>query len=256
MSDVLNPSPISIFIAHYNRMSCELLTKAFEETASYRVIARVVTAAALMDSPMSLTPDIALISATLQDGRSAGLTALRHIYRTNPKVRSILLLDIPDRQTVVDGFRAGARGIFCPSQSSFEMLCRCVSQVQAGEFWATAEELSYVMEAFADSAPPGWASAEYREILSRREQEVVGLVASGLTNKEIARVLALSEHTIKNYLFRIFEKLGVSSRVQVASHMTGMVQMPEAGARREVQAVCKNGAAGAVWCATESVGAA
>lgn len=73
---------------------------------------------------------------------------------------------------------------------------------------------------------------------------------------KIARSLALSEHTIKNYLFRIFEKLGVSSRVQVVSHLTGTAHIPEAIARQDAQAVCNRGAAGTVWCATEPVGAA
>jgi DNA-binding NarL/FixJ family response regulator len=90
-----------------------------------------------------------------------------------------------------------------------------VDQVHAGQIWAKRSELVHVMNAFSEPAPLQVAKADGLRILTRREEEVVSLLADGLQNREIARELNLSEHTIKNYLFHIFDKLGVSSRVEV-----------------------------------------
>jgi DNA-binding NarL/FixJ family response regulator len=127
----------------------------------------------------------------------------------------VILLDNEDRKLTVDAFRAGASGVFCPSQSSFKMLCRCVDRVHSGQLWAKRSELVQVMEAFSQLEPLQVVTPDGLRLLTKREEEVVRLLADGLQNREIARELNLSEHTIKNYLFHIFDKLGVSSRVEV-----------------------------------------
>jgi DNA-binding NarL/FixJ family response regulator len=90
-----------------------------------------------------------------------------------------------------------------------------VEQVQAGQIWADSSELSEVLETFSQVAPMRVVNAEGMRLLTKREEDVVRLLAEGLQNRDIAQELKLSEHTIKNYLFHIFEKLGVSSRVEL-----------------------------------------
>jgi len=119
-------------------------------------------------------------------------------------------------RALVDAFRAGARGVFFLSESSFKSLCRCVEQVHAGQIWASSAELSEVMDAFTQLAPMRVVNADGMSLLTKREEDVVRLLAEGLQNREIAKELKLSEHTVKNYLFHIFDKLGVSSRVELA----------------------------------------
>src|SRR5664279_2032349 len=116
---------------------------------------------------------------------------------------------------VVDAFRAGARGVFCLSQATFKSLCRCVEQVHAGQIWADSSELSEVIESFSQLAPLRVVNANGMRLLTKREEDVVRLLAEGLQNRDIAQELKLSEHTVKNYLFHIFDKLGVSSRVEL-----------------------------------------
>jgi DNA-binding NarL/FixJ family response regulator len=87
--------------------------------------------------------------------------------------------------------------------------------VHAGEIFATGAQLELVFEALATSTPLRVRDWKGDKILTRQEDRIVQLVANGLTNREIAAELRLSEHTVKNYLFRIFEKLGVSSRVEL-----------------------------------------
>ena len=154
--------------------------------------------------------------------------ALRQLREIRPNLRAIMLLDSPDPQLVVDAFRAGAKGVFCPSQNQFETLCRCISRVHAGQIWANSAELTYVMEAFATYAPLRIVNADGQKLLSTREEDVVRLVADGLSNRDIAHELTLSEHTVKNYLFRIFDKLGVSSRVELVLFAVSRARQPDA----------------------------
>ncbi|HEY5214667.1 MAG TPA: response regulator transcription factor [Acidobacteriaceae bacterium] len=90
-----------------------------------------------------------------------------------------------------------------------------MEQVYSGQIWGNCAELSEVIQAFSELAPIRVVNADGMRLLTKREDEVVRLVAEGMQNREIARELKLSEHTIKNYLFHIFEKLGVSSRVEL-----------------------------------------
>ena len=206
---------ISILIGHYSAMKCDLLEDAFNRRSRFRVVGRASSSEKLVESGELLRPDVVLISAKLEDGSLHGFVALRQIREARPEVKSIMLLESIDPQLVVDSFRGGAKGVFCPSQNHFDTLCRCVSRVHAGQIWASSMELAYVMDAFANIAPLRIVNMEGHKLLSKREEDVVRLVADGYTNRDVARELDLSEHTVKNYLFHIFDKLGVSSRVEL-----------------------------------------
>jgi DNA-binding NarL/FixJ family response regulator len=197
-------------------MSSELLLEALNRQAGFNVVDSVTTSQEVFEKACSSDVDVALISATLSDGPLSGFGALRRIRECRPDVKSVVLHEGRERNLAIDAFRAGARGVFSLSQSSFMALCRCVQQVHAGQIWANSLELSEVIEAFYEGAPMRVVNASGMRLLTKREEEVVQLVAEGLQNREIARDLKLSDHTIKNYLFRIFDKLGVSSRVELA----------------------------------------
>ncbi len=94
-------------------------------------------------------------------------------------------------------------------------LARCIQCVSEGQIWANSKELRYILEALGEALPLRVVDTRGAALLSRREVEVVRCVAEGLSNREIAQRLGLTEHTVKNYLFRIFDKLGVSKRVEV-----------------------------------------
>ena len=208
-------SDISVLFASPNALTREMLTKALNRHAHFHVVASATTGQEVLEAVQSADADVALIGATLGDGPLSGLGALRQICECAPQVRSVILFYSSERHLVVDAFRAGAKGVFCLSQAKFKALCRCVEQVHAGQIWANCSELSEVIEAFSQLTPMRVVNAEGMRLLTKREEEVVRLVADGLQNREIAKELKLSEHTIKNYLFHIFEKLGVSSRVEL-----------------------------------------
>ena len=211
----VNRSEISVLIATSNAMAGELLAGALNRQSRIRVVAAVTSAVEVPKAAQSVHLDVALINATLADGPLSGFGALRKLRETSPEVKSVVMLDNPEPHVVVDAFRSGAKGVFCPSQSAFKALCRCVERVHSGHIWANADELTAVMEAFAQLAPLRVVNADGMRLLTKREEEVVRLLAEGMQNREIAHELNLSEHTVKNYLFHIFDKLGVSSRVEL-----------------------------------------
>ena len=206
---------ITVLIASPHAMARELLIGALKRNGHFRVLNGATTAQEAVDSVKAAKPHIALISTTLADGPLSGFGALRQIRECSPEVKSILLFYTYERGLIVDAFRAGARGVFCLSESNFKSLCRCVEQVHAGQIWASSNELSDVVEAFSQLAPMRVVNADGMRLLTKREEDVVRLLAEGMQNREIAKELRLSEHTIKNYLFHIFDKLGVSSRVEL-----------------------------------------
>jgi DNA-binding NarL/FixJ family response regulator len=96
----------------------------------------------------------------------------------------------------------------------------CVEHVRKGSIWATREVSNVLLEAFRSIPAPSLLTKDDSPALSTRELQVVQCAARGRTNKAIASELCLSEHTVKNYLFKAFEKLGVSSRVELLFYLT------------------------------------
>lgn len=227
---------ISVLIANPHAMARELLVGALSREGNFRVVDSASTAEEVLDAVKSGNPDVVLLTANLADGPLSGFGALRQIREYSPEVKTVILMNGPDRNLVVDAFRAGARGVFFLSQSSFKSLCRCVEQVHAGQIWANSSELSDVMEAFTHLAPVRVVNADGMRLLTKREEDVVRLLAEGMQNRDIARELKLSEHTIKNYLFHIFDKLGVSSRVELVLYaVSSGIRMQVASVPRDEQ---------------------
>jgi DNA-binding NarL/FixJ family response regulator len=143
------------------------------------------------------------------------MALLRRLHISFPKVAKILLLESFDRELVVNAFRSGARGLFCFAVSPFRALCKCIQVVHRGQIWATAQQIEYLIDLVTQVPSLRVVNANGNTLVTPREEQVVALVAEGLSNREIAQELGLSEHTVKKYLFRIFDKLGISTRVEL-----------------------------------------
>ncbi|MBI3669001.1 MAG: response regulator transcription factor [Acidobacteria bacterium] len=206
---------IRVFVSDSSPMGCQLLSAALKKSNHRFVLAGSgVNSHAILSELAEHKPHIALVSVQLEDGALAGFTVVREAHRSFPKTRCIMLLDSSEAEMVVNAFRAGAKGVFS-KKGSLDALCKCIYAVHKGQIWATADELQCVLELLTRAAPIQMLDLKGAERLTKREQQVVGLIAQGLTNTEIARELSLSPHTIKNYIFRIFEKMGFSSRVEL-----------------------------------------
>ena len=207
---------VAVLLVHERRMVSELYAEAFNSRPLFRVVAQVGKISEAVRIVQESTVDVALISSTLSEGSANGLDALPQIRAASPNVKLIVLLEENDSNVALVAFRGGADGVISPAIDGFSSLCRCIEQVNAGQVWANSAQLHQVLEEFSRNAPVQVLSNTGEALLTRREEEVVHLVEDGLTNRQIAMKLGLSEHTVRNNLFRIFDKLGVSTRVELA----------------------------------------
>ena len=208
---------IRVLIGDASRMASQLIAGQLKSSRSPRfetILPSSFASKAIADEIIKTRPDVALVSGVLQDSSFAGYSVLRAIQPLNLATRPILLLEDCEHDLVIDAFRAGARGVFSRAESS-ERLSKCVYTVHKGQIWAGTREMEYILGELVATRPRRIIDAHGCSLLSKREEEVVALVADGLTNRQISEQLKLSEHTVKNYLFKVFEKLGISTRVEL-----------------------------------------
>lgn len=217
-------STITVVVADADVMACRLLAGGLRRYRQLRVLECHLPAAGILKQVSEVRPDILLVATSLADGPLSGLAVARELHRSEPEIRVVVLLDSSQRDLVVEAFRSGAKGVFCRSDFEIKALWKCVASVNSGQIWANSQQLQFVMETFCEAAPLHLVNSEGIGLLTKREEDVVRQVAEGLSNREIAEQLKLSEHTVKNYLFRIFEKLGISSRVELVMYAVSAIE--------------------------------
>jgi two-component system nitrate/nitrite response regulator NarL len=206
---------IRVAVADATRMNSQLIVGALKRSHSkFEVQALTSNSALAIRELQDSEPDVAVISAHLEDGPLHGFKVLQELRAAELRTVPVVLLDSADRELVVDAFRSGARGVFCRG-SSFKTLPKCIRRVHEGQVWVSNMELQFLLELVIGLKPLKARNSGGMALLTAREREVVALVAEGLRNQEISARLGLREHTVRNYLFKIFEKLGISSRVEL-----------------------------------------
>lgn len=215
---------IRVLIADDSAMGCQLLKTAFNRFRKFDVVGCVVSSDEIIQHVSQEHPDVALINSDLQDGQLAGLRVLRQIRGIGPRMSVIVLFDKWEDDLVVFAFRSGAQGVFCRSERKFDLLCKCVAAVHAGQIWANSHQLQLLVKTLFNTTAKQPSDTKGLSLLSKRDMQVVELVAEGLANKEIALKLGIGEHTVSNYLFRIYNKLGISSRVELVLYVINRPQ--------------------------------
>ena len=205
---------IRVLVADGTRIHTELLASSLRCNPALEVFSHASDSTSLVEAAVHHKIDIAVIASRLAEEPLSGLEALRKIRLLRPKVRGVILLDSSKPEMILGAFRAGARGLFS-RDASLETLSECVRRVHGGEVWANPEQIAIALEALTASPTLRTGDSNGLNLLSKRELDVVLSLAEGLSNREIAARLGLSQHTIKNYLFRVFDKLGVSSRIEL-----------------------------------------
>jgi DNA-binding NarL/FixJ family response regulator len=204
-----------VLIADSNRMQAQLLTAALRRHPEFHISACQMNSVAILQAVAARYPRVALLSFSPSADLAEAIAALRRFHLSHPQIAKILLVESCSRDLAIHAFRAGARGIFTITDSNLRLLCRCIARVAAGQIWANTEQLNYVMDLISEVPSLRVINSAGISLLTPREEQVVALVAEGLSNRLVAGELNLSEHTIKKYLFRIFEKLGISTRVEL-----------------------------------------
>jgi DNA-binding NarL/FixJ family response regulator len=209
-----NSDSIHILFADSTQLRAQLITGALRRRPEFTVTPCMVDADAVLQTVASAPVDVLVLASEQQTSQTC-LAIIRSVHIANPDLPTVLLVDLEERDLVVDVFRSGARGIFCYADMNFRKLCKCIHCVHEGQVWANAQQLRYLLAVLAHVPSLRVINLNGDHLLTGREEQVVALVADGLTNRVIASELGLSEHTIKKYLFRIFDKLGISTRVEL-----------------------------------------
>lgn len=202
---------VRVLVADSAPIQSQLLTRALNVRRDFQVSAAALEMSAIHEFMQSTPADVVLLAGNpLPD---YGL--LRWLRVSYPKAAPVLLTESDDRDQVISALRAGAKGIFLFAETPFPMLCKCIDCVFRGQIWLNSQQTNYALEALAEVPTLRVVNSNGRLLLTPREEQVVALVADGLTNRGVATELGLSEHTIKKYLLRIFDKVGISSRVEL-----------------------------------------
>ncbi|HUO28897.1 MAG TPA: response regulator transcription factor [Bryobacteraceae bacterium] len=188
----------------------------------FEVVGQAQDGRQVLDVLQQHEPDILLLDLKMPG--LDGLATLQRLQTGKHKTRVIVLTASEDKNEFVQAMKLGTSGIVL-KQSATDLLIKSIRKVNAGEIWLDSHTTAAVMRQFATGADeppvaPGAPAAGGRErersLLSQREREIVALVAQGFKNKEMAEKMFISEQTVKNHLHNIFDKLGVSDRLELA----------------------------------------
>jgi two-component system nitrate/nitrite response regulator NarL len=204
---------IRVLIADRNRMSNQLLAESLGRDPRFEIVA-LAAPSDILSVVATLQPHVAVISADFDGAAKKGLQVTRTLNGRDPSLRVVILLEMSTPESVIGAFRCGAFSVFCRTESLSE-LSSCIERVSRGEIWTSQAHSGFLLEALRST--PSCEGIETGKIdhLSRREFQVAEHAAQGESNKQIADRLGLSEHTVKNYLLHVFEKLGVSNRIEL-----------------------------------------
>jgi DNA-binding NarL/FixJ family response regulator len=171
---------------------------------------------AVVEMVQRVDPDVVLLDLRMPG--LDGLSVLQQLQQSNRPTRVIVLTASDDENEFVQAMKLGCSGIVL-KQTAPELIVKSIRKVYAGEIWLDSHTTAAVMRQFAAPAadvPATPGRGQERSPLSRREVEIVNLVAQGLKNKEMGEKMCISEQTVKNHLHNIFRKLGVCDRLELA----------------------------------------
>jgi DNA-binding NarL/FixJ family response regulator len=195
-----NAATIRVLVADSSHLHNQLLVGVLERDPDLNVVSSGLNLADVMSASMTQQIDVFALSAFTDEDAQCGLKILQELRKTYPDARAVILVDSSKPNIV---------------HEAPEMLSRCVRELHGGRVWVNNDHLALVLDSLASAPKVRAVGGNGMDLLSKRESEVVGCLAEGLSNREIAERLGLSQHTIKNHLFRIFDKLGVSNRIEL-----------------------------------------
>jgi DNA-binding NarL/FixJ family response regulator len=236
-SSLVPPEVIGVLVADSNQTQSQLLCGALRRQGTFKVACSRAELSECLSALESDPADVLLLAHRTTNHRNQLYELVRGLHSTYPSLAIVLLLDNYDRELVVDALRAGTRGLFCLASMPFKSLCRCITSVHQGQYWTNTEQMRYVIDALAIGPSLRLVNSCGHVMLTRREEQTVNLVTEGLNNREIARKLNLKENTVKKSLLRIYDKLGVSNRVELVLYALSHSQAPTSNSmQREEQA--------------------
>jgi two-component system, NarL family, nitrate/nitrite response regulator NarL len=207
-------SEVRIVIADGHALLREGLRSLLEEQPGFHVIGEAAEGQEIAQLSEQLSPDILLLD--LQMPRISAMEVLHSIAEKNKKIRIVLLAAAIERGQASEAFQLGARGIMRKDMDA-RSLYKCIRAVMSGKYWVMREAISDLSQIIDSEGFPGEGTARSKNFsLTNREMEILAVVVSGSTNREIARQFSISEQTVKHHITNIFDKLGVYNRLELA----------------------------------------
>ena len=207
---------INIVIADDHPIFRDGLRRLLEAESNLKVIGEAQDGAEAVRLAHQLKPDILLLDLAMP--RHPGLEALRELSTnaSSHPVRVILLTAAAEKNQIVEALQLGARGVVL-KDSATQLLLKAIHTVMSGEYWVGRESVSNLVQYLRTLVQSSGEEARQRKFgLTPRELEIVSAVVAGYSNKEIAEYFKISEDTVKHHLSNIFDKLGVSTRLELA----------------------------------------
>lgn len=207
-------TPIRIVVADDHPVVRFGVKNMLEDEAGFEVVGDAEDGDTAITQTIELEPDILLLD--LQMPRLPGLEALRAIMSKSPRVKIIMLTSTISTQQIIEALQIGARGIVLKDAVAGD-LSKALRAVLSGDYWIGGERVANLLTALNALMKQAAAGPDKKTYgLTPRELEVVTCIVEGCSNKDVAKQFAISEETVKRHLSNIFDKTGVSTRLELA----------------------------------------
>jgi|SRR5579884_453644 len=210
MANEKNSGPVRIVIADDHSIVREGLRLILSTDPNFKIVGQAADGVEALEAVRKLKPDVLLLDVDMP--RMTGLEALRTLCENDSEVKTVVLTASIENKQIVEALQLGARGVI-RKETPPRVLLQCIHSVQDGQYWLGQNPFSDLVKGLQSIGPVPAENSKFG--LTARELKVIAAVLEGDTNKGVGERLAISEQTVKNHLTNIFNKLGVSSRLEL-----------------------------------------
>jgi RNA polymerase sigma factor (sigma-70 family) len=217
--DIRQTERLRVLIADDHPMVRQVIRRACEDRAALQIVGEAAFGVEAIEKCIDLQPDVLVLDLGLPD--LDGIEVIKRLRDMNLSVRILVITGRDDRATVLSVLREGADG-YLEKTGSVDRIGAAIEAVASGTRLFSLEHRQVLQEEIGDIARRMREMASASANLSRRERQVLGLIGEGLTTRQMARRLGVSERTIESHISRLYQKLGVRTRVQALHRAAGL----------------------------------